>query len=331
METSIEKRNKRSTLVGLAVVIVLVATLVIIGQVVLRPEPETIMGEVAATEYRVSNKVPGRIASIFVEEGQQVSEGDTLAYISSPEVDAKMEQAKAARAAATAQSKKAKNGARQQQIDAAYEMWQKALVGVDVAKKSYDRVHQLYEKKVIPAQKHDEVEAQYRAAVATANAAKTQYDLALEGAQAEDKAAAEALVAKADGAIQEVTSYQESRFLVAPCNGEVVEIYAKHSDLIGTGGPVMSIVDMSDVWFSFSVREDLLQDIKVGQEVDINIPALGEQTYKGKVTYMRAMASYATWRATKVNGQFDVKSFDVKVVPSDPIEGLRQGMTAILK
>lgn len=331
METSIEKRNKRSTFVGLAVVIVLVATLVIIGQVVLRPEPETIMGEVSATEYRVSNKVPGRIATIYVEEGQQVSEGDTLAYISSPEVDAKMEQAKAARAAATAQSKKAKNGARQQQIDAAYEMWQKALVGVDVAKKSYDRVHQLYEKKVIPAQKHDEVEAQYRAAVATANAAKTQYDLALEGAQAEDKAAAEALVAKADGAIQEVTSYQESRFLIAPSNGEVVEIYAKHSDLIGTGGPVMSIVDMSDVWFSFSVREDLLQDLKVGQEVEVNIPALGKQTYKGKVTYMRAMASYATWRATKVNGQFDVKSFDVKVVPNEPIEGLRQGMTAILK
>ncbi|MBR1517673.1 MAG: efflux RND transporter periplasmic adaptor subunit [Bacteroidales bacterium] len=331
MDNNIEKRNRRSTWVGLAVVIVLVATIIIVGQVLLRPEPETIMGEVSATEYRVSNKVPGRIDQIFVAEGDLVSEGDTLAYISSPEVDAKMEQAIAARAAATAQSRKAKHGARQQQIDAAYEMWQKALVGVDVAKKSFDRVHKLYEKKVISAQKHDEVEAQYKAALATANAAKTQYDLALEGAQAEDKAAADALVAKADGAIQEVTSYQQSRYLVAPSDGEVVEVYVKHSDLVGTGGPVLSIVDMSDVWFSFSVREDLLNDLRVGNEVEVCIPALGPQTYKGKVTYMRAMASYATWRATKVNGQYDVKSFDVKVVPSQPIEGLRQGMTAILK
>lgn len=327
---SIESRNKRSTYVGLAVVIVIVATLVIIGQVVLRPEPETIMGEVSATEYRVSNKVPGRIEAIFVKEGQHVAAGDTLAYISSPEVDAKMEQAKAARAAATAQSNKAQNGARKQQIDAAYEMWQKALVGVDVAKKSYERVHQLYEKKVVTAQKHDEVEAQYKAAVATANAAKTQYDLALEGAQAEDKAAAAALVSQANGAIAEVTSYQNARVLVAPANGEVVEVYAKRSDLIGTGGPVLSIVDMSDVWFSFSVREDMLNDLAVGNEVEINIPALGKQTYKGTVTYMRAMASYATWRATKVNGQYDVKSFDIKVVPTEAISGLRQGMTAIL-
>ncbi|MBR1793192.1 MAG: efflux RND transporter periplasmic adaptor subunit [Bacteroidales bacterium] len=331
MERSIEQKNKRSTWIGLGVVLALVLTVVIIGQVLLSPEPDLMMGEVVANEYRVSNKVPGRIAYIYVEEGTQVRMGDTLAYISSPEVDAKMEQAKAARAAATAQSNKAQNGARQQQIDAAYEMWQKALVGVDVAKKSYDRVHQLYEKQVVSAQKHDEVEAQYKAAVATANAAKTQYDMALEGAQAEDKEAAAALVSKADGAIAEVSSYQKDRLLVAPNDGEVVEVYVKRGDLVGTGGPVLSILDLSDVWFSFSIREDLLKGLSVGQEVDVEIPALGEQTYRGRVTYMRAMASYATWRATKVNGQYDVKSFDVKVVPDGPIEGLRPGMTAILK
>lgn len=330
MERTIEQKNQRSTWIGLGVIVALVITVVIIGQVLLRPEPETLMGEVVATEYRVSNKVPGRIADIFVGEGTIVEEGQRLAYISSPEVDAKMEQAKAARAAATAQSDKAQKGARQQQIDAAYELWQKALVGVDVAKKSYDRVHQLYEKKVVSAQKHDEVEAQYKAAVATANAAKTQYDMAVEGAQTEDKAAAAALVSQAEGAIAEVSSYQKDRLLVAPNGGEVVEVYVKRGDLVGTGGPVLSILDMSDVWLSFSIREDLLKGLNVGQEVDFRIPALGEQTYKGRVSYMRAMASYATWRATKLNGQYDVKSFDIKVVPVDAIEGLRPGMTAIL-
>lgn len=311
--------------------IAVVAIVALVGIFALRPEPEMLLGEVAASEYRVSNKVPGRMERIYVEEGQRVSAGDTLAYVSSPEVDAKMMQAQAARSAATAQSVKARNGARQQQIESAHEMWQKAQVGVDIAKKSFDRVQALYEKNVVSAQKRDEVEAQYKAAVATANAAKQQYDLAMEGAQNEDKMAAQALVAQASGAVSEVQSYIDSRYLVAPCNGEVVEIYTKHGELVGTGSPVMSILDMSDVWFTFSVREDLLKDMKVGAEVDVVIPALGEQTFKAKVTQLKAMASYATWRATKMTGQYDVKSFDVKMVPVEPIADLRPGMTVIIK
>ncbi|MCQ2262150.1 MAG: efflux RND transporter periplasmic adaptor subunit [Bacteroidales bacterium] len=324
-------KNSKSLLVGIGVIVLIVVIVGLLGVFALRPEPEVLMGEVAVSEYRVSNKVPGRISEIFVTEGQQVKAGDTLAYISSPEVDAKLKQAQAARSAASAQNNKAKNGARQQQVSAAYEMWQKALVGVDIANKSLERVKKLYDKKVVSAQKYDEVEAQYKAAVATANAAKTQYDLALSGAQDEDKAAAQALVAQASGVVQEVTSYVNDRYLLAPCDGEVAEIYPKRSELVGTGSPVMSILDMSDVWFTFSVREDLLNDLKVGAIVDINIPALGEQTYKAKVTYLKAMASYATWRATKVNGQYDVKSFDVKLVPVDEIPDLRAGMTAIIK
>ena len=146
--------------------------------------------------------------------------------------------------------------------------------------------------------KRDEAEAQYRAAVATANAAKLQYEMAREGAQSEDKSAAAALVQQAEGAVSEVASYVHDRYLLAPCDGEVAEIYAKRSDLIGTGSPVMSILDMSNTWISVSVREDLLGNLTVGKEVDIQIPALGEQTYRAKVTYLKAMASYAVWRAT---------------------------------
>lgn len=325
------KNNTKSLWIGIGVVIVVVAIIALIGLFAIRPEPEVLMGEVMASEYRVANKVPGRIDTIFVEEGQTVKTGDTLAFVSSPEVDAKMMQAKAARNAATAQSVKAQNGARQQQVASAYEMWQKAQVGVDIAKKSYDRVQALYEKNVVSAQKRDEVEAQYKAAVATANAAKQQYDLAMEGAQNEDKMAAQALVAQASGAVSEVQSYIDSRYLLAPCNGEVVEIYPKRGELAGTGSPVMSVLDMSDVWFTFSVREDMLKDLKVGAEVEVNIPALGEQRYKAKVTQLKAMASYATWRATKMTGQYDVKSFDVKLVPVEHIADLRPGMTVIIK
>ncbi len=323
--------TKNQSLIGAGVLIAVVVVLAVVGLIVLRPEPEVLMGEVEASEYRVSGKVPGRVETLYVKEGDQVKEGDTLVYINSPEVSAKLEQAQAARSAASAQSNKAKKGARQQQITAAYQMWQKALVGVDIAKKSLDRVQSLYEKKVVSAQKRDEVEAQYKAAVATANAAKSQYDMALEGAQDEDKEAALALVAQANGAIAEVQSYLGERYLTAPCDGEVVEIYPKRTELIGTGSPVMSIVDMSDVWFTFSVREDLLGDIQVGDVLEVTIPALGDKTYQAQVTYMRAMASYATWRATKNNGQYDMKSFDLKLVPVKPIPDLRPGMTALIK
>ncbi len=316
---------------GIGVVIAVVVIVALIGIVALRPEPEVLMGEVVANEYRVANKVPGRLDTLYVQESSQVRAGDTLAFISSPEVDAKLTQAKAARTAASAQSSKANSGARQQQIASAYEMWQKAQAGVDIAKKSYDRVQALFDKKVVSAQKRDEAEAQYKAAVATANAAKQQYDLALEGAQTQDKLAAQALVAQASGAVSEVESYINDRFLIAPRDGEVMEIYPKRSEFVGTGSPVMSIVDMNDVWFTFSVREDLLKDLKVGSEVEVQIPALGEQTYKAKVTYLRAMASYATWRATKTNGQYDVKSFDVKIVPQEKIPDMRPGMTVIIK
>lgn len=325
------ENSKKQSMIGAGVLIAAVVVVAVIGAIALRPEKEVLMGEVNAAEYRVSGKVPGRIEEILVQEGDQVKAGDTLVLINSPEVNAKMEQAQAARAAANAQNNKARKGARQEQVAAAYEMWQKAQVGVDIAKKSLDRTQSLYDKNVVSAQKRDEVEAQYKAAVATANAAKMQYEMAKEGAESEDKAAAQALVAKANGAIAEVESYVSERFLVAPCDGEVVEVFPKRTELIGTGSPVMSILDMSDVWFTFSIREDLLQGIKVGDVVEVTIPALGEQTYKARVTYMRAMASYATWRATKNNGQYDMKSFDVKLVPIGKIENLRPGMTALIK
>ena len=325
------ENTKKQSLIGVGVLIAVVVVLAVVGLIVLRPEPEVLMGEAEASEYRVSGKVPGRVEEFYVHEGDQVKAGDTLVFINSPEVSAKLEQAQAARSAASAQAGKAKKGARQQQITAAYQMWQKAQVGVDIAKKSLDRVQSLYDKKVVSAQKRDEVEAQYKAAVATANAAKSQYDMALEGAQQEDKEAALALVAQANGAIAEVQSYMGERYLTAPCDGEVVEIYPKRTELIGTGSPVMSIVDMSDMWFTFSVREDLLGNLKVGKVVEVTIPALGDGIYQARVTYLRAMASYATWRATKNNGQYDMKSFDVRMVPVEEIPGLRPGMTAIIK
>ncbi len=324
------KETNKSLLAGLSVVIATTGIVMLVGLLAIRPQKEVISGEADASEYRVSNMVPGHIDSLYVKEGDRVRRGDTLAHIASRQVDAKMQQAQAARRAASAQSRKAQGGARSQQKEMAYQVWQKAKAAEEVYRKSYERVKGLQAKGVVAQQKLDEVEAQYKAAQADCAAAEQQYLMAREGAQSEDIAAAAALVGQAGGAVAEVQSYLDDSYLTAPCDGEVVEIFAKVGDLIGTGSPVASVLDMGDSWFYFAVREDLLGNIATGSTVQVRIPALGEQTYPCTVRRVQAMASYATWRSTKLNGQYDVKSFDVKVVPQSRIEGLKPGMSAIL-
>ena len=325
------KKKNKDLRTGFIALIVVVVIIFIIGLIINRPEPVIIQGEVVATEVRISGKIPGRIDQFMVEEGSQVKEGDTLVIIDSPELMAKMEQASAAENAASAQNKKAHKGARKELILGAFEMWQKAKVGLDIAKVSFERVQRLYEKGAIPAQKRDEVEAQYKAAVATANAAKSQYDMASNGADSEDKEAASALVDRARGAVNEVNSYMLDKILVSPINGEVSEIYPKRGELVGTGAPIMSIVDLNDVWFTFNVREDLLGDFKIGKVFKVKVPALDNQEVEVKVNFMKALASYATWKATKTTGQFDVKTFEIHARPTSKVANLRPGMTAIFE
>ena len=181
------------------------------------------------------------------------------------------------------------------------------------------------------AQKRDEVEANYNAMVATEKAARSQYEMAKEGARKEDKAAAAAMVQRAEGAIAEVESYVGESALVAPIDGEVSERFPEVGELVGTGAPIMNISDLNDVWVTFSIREDLLKDIKIGSEVNAFIPALGNLPVKLKVYYMKDMGSYAAWKATKTNGQYDSKTFEVRARPLEKVADLRPGMSVILK
>ena len=308
MEIS-KKEKKYNLILGLVALLGVVVIVALIGLFALREETYVIAGEAEATEYRVSGKVPGRIESFLYEEGETVHKGDTVVIIDSPEIRAKLAQATGAKHAAEAQSQKAQVGARGE---------------------SYDRVKRLFEKGVISAQKRDEVKAQYDAAAATARAAKTQYDMARNGAQEEDKMAAAALVERADGAIQEVSGYLSELYLTAPCDGEVSERFPKVGELVGSGSPIMSIVDLTDVWFTFAVSEDYLNGMAVGSSLNVRIPALGEQIYPVRVTHIKAMGSYATWRSTKENGGYDVRTFDVKCRPITAIPNLRPGMTALV-
>ena len=326
-----KKVKEGSLLFGLIALLAVVVIVAIVGVFALRPEKILIQGEAEAAEYRVSGKVPGRVEMYLYEEGEHVKKGDTLVIIYSPEVEAKKAQALAARDMAEAVNRKAKHGAQKEQITGAYELYQKALAGEEIYRKSYERVQRLYEKGVVSAQKRDEVEAQYKAATATVKAAKSQYDMAVAGARAEDKEAAEAQVARVEGILQEIAAAEAEKYLLSPCDGEISEQFPKVGELVGQGSPVLSVVDLTDVWFTFAVREDMLHRFPVGSLVEVTIPALGNDTkYPLIVTHIKAMGTYATWRSTKQNGGYDVRTFDVKCRPTVSIPDLRPGMTALV-
>ena len=326
-----QAKKSYNLIIGVVALLVILLLIAVIGYFVSRPKPLVIQGEAEAAEYRVSGKVPGRIETLFVKEGDTVQKGDTVVFIDSPEVRAKLEQVTALRNAATAQQTKALNGARAEQITGAYELWQKALIGESVMKKSYDRMKKLYDQKVVSAQKFDEVEAQYNAAVATAKAAKSQYDMAVNGARKEDKAAAAALVDQANGALMEVNSYLGELYLTAPASGIISATFPKVGELVGQGAPIMTITDLADMWFTFNVREDYLHGLRQGDKVTVSIPALDGRECTATVSYIAVRESYATWKATKETGMYDAKTFEVRAVPDAQVEGLRPGMSAIIK
>ena len=291
MSDNKKKYSVNNMMLAFIAVLVAVGLVALAGFFLLTPPDEVIMGQAEATTVRISGKVPGRIASYRFNEGDQVKAGDTLVFLSTPEVQAKLMQVEAVKAAAEAQHAKAMKGARDQEVTAAYEMWQKAQAGLTIAKKSYDRVRNLYEKGVMSAQKKDEAEANYNAMVATEKAARSQYEMAKEGARKEDKAAAAALVNQASGALAEVESYVEESALVAPIDGEISERFPEVGELVGTGAPIMNIADLTDMWVSFSIREDLLSQVKVGNEVKAFVPALDNQEITLKVYYMKDMGT----------------------------------------
>ena len=322
-----QHNNILLAIIGFAGVVIIVA---LIGFFALGRDPEIIQGQVEVTEYRVSSKVPGRILELRVKEGDYVKVGDTLAILDAPEVRAKMEQAQSAESAAAALELKAQNGARKEQIQGAFSVLQQAKAGLEIAEKSYNRVQRLYDEGVMSAQKRDEAYANYKAMEAQCKAAQSQYDMAKNGARMEDKLAASAQVGRARGAVQEVNSYIHETVQIAQMEGEVSDVYPKVGELVGTGSPIMSIAVMQDMWGTFNVREDQLNGMQVGTEFDAFVPAF-DKTVKMKVYYLKDQGSYAVWKATKANGQYDLKTFEVKARPVEKLEGLRPGMSLIIK
>lgn len=327
MENKAQHRSIFAALAAFAGVVVLVGA---IGFFTIGQEEEIIQGQIDVEEYRVSSKVPARILEIRVKEGDYVRVGDTLAILDAPDVEAKRQQAESAESAAAALSQMAQAGARKEQVQGAYELWQQAKAGLEIHKKSYERVQRLFDEGVMTEQKRDEAYAGYKAYEAQERAAHSQYQMALNGARAEEKAAAQAQVNRAKGAVKEVDSYISETVQTAKIDGEVATIYPKIGELLGSGSPIMTINIMNDVWGAFNVREDQLNGLRLGDTFTAFLPAFNKEM-PFKVSAIKDQGSYATWKATKSNGQYDLKTFEVKARPTEKFDGLRPGMSVIIR
>lgn len=311
------------------IVLLIVAAMAIVGFLFIKQGPDTVQGMGDAKEIRISGKMPGRVVEIYVEEGQQVKKGDTLVKIHSSLVDAKMEQAEAMETVAKATDRKVDAGTRTQIIQGAKDLWNQAKAASGIARKTYQRMDNLFREGVVSEQKRDEAKAAYDAAVAGENAAKSQYELAVSGAQKEDKEAAAAMVTVAKGGVSEVNALLEDQYLVAPQDGEITVIYPNVSELVATGAPLMTL-QTSDHWAVFNVRETLLKDIRNGSKLKVYIPAL-DKTETVTVFYIKDLGTYANWQATKSTGDYDARTFQIKARPEKPIDGFRPGMSVIYK
>ncbi len=312
---------------GFSIAVLIVA---IIGFFTLGKTDEVIQGEVEVGEYRVSCKLPARVVEIRVKEGDFVHKGDTLAILEIPEMNAQEKVAQSTEAATQALSNLTEEGARREAIQSAQQLVVQAKAATDVAKKTYDRMQNLFSEGVMSQQKRDEAKAAWEVALAHENAMKSQYEMAKNGARTEEKKAAQSQANAAKHAVDVVRSVLKETVQVAAVDGEVSDIYPKEGELVGMGSPILSISMMKDMWGTFNVREDQLNGLKVGDTFTAFSPAFNKEL-KLKVFEIKDEGSYAVWKATKSNGQYDLKTFEVKARPINPFDGLRPGMSLIVK
>ena len=286
-----------------------------------------ITGLIHATEIDVASKVPGRVVAVHVQEGQHVKSGDLLVELNLDELDAKLLQATSSIDAAKAQLALAEKGARPQEKKALTNQVDSARAQVDVTKKMLDRMSKLLEEKAVPQAKYDEVEFKYQVSLNQLEMAQAKLDAVNKGARSEEIRALEALVEKGESVAKEIEIYQRERTQTSPVDGEVSKIVVHEGELTNTGYPIITLVKMDDIWASFAIREDRLKNLRIGDEVEIEVPAL-DRKIPMKVANISALGDFATWRATSDRDRFDLKSFEVKLRPTQPVDGLRPGMTA---
>ena len=323
--------NRKSLSIAFITLLSAVVVITLIGQLTARKPPIILQGQVEATEIRISGKLLGRVDSLLVREGDAVREGDTLVVINSPIVEAQYRKSEALHRATQEENRKVDRGTRRELVASAYQVWQAAKSQATLTEKTYGRIQLLYADSVVPRQRYDEAEAAMLTARATERSTYEQYRLAQEGLQREDREASRNLVEASASSVDEVGALLVDARLTAPADGHIAGIYPKRGELVAPGAPIMTLVTLDDTYAIFNVREDLMPHIRMGGQFFVSVPALARTDVPMTVYYISPLGSFATWKSTKEVGSYDMRTFEIRLRPDIPVEGLRPGMTVLLE
>lgn len=312
------------------IVMAVVAVFTVLGIVFMKERPLILQGEMEATEIRISGKLPGRIDTFLVREGDWVKQGDTLVVINSPEVHAKYRQVNALKEVAELQNRKVDAGTRRQIVATAWQLWNKSKSDLALAQTTYRRIRTLYADSVVSSQRKDEVEAVYKAAAAAERAAYEQYQMAVDGARREERQSAASLVNAAQSTVDEVSALLVDARLTAPESGQIATLFPKRGELVAPGTSIMNLIVMDDMYVVFNVREDLMPHFRMGETVEADVPAIGRKRVQFRIDYISPLGSFATWKSTRQAGSYDLRTFEVHARPLSQVSGLRPGMSVLL-
>lgn len=312
-------------------VIVLIGAISLVGILSTRTSPTILQGTIEAPEVRIAGKLPGRVTHIYVSEGESVAAGDTLIAIHSPEVEAQRRQAQAVEGAARAQSNKIDQGTRPEIVASARQAWLSAKSQRTFAESSFRRIERLWRDSVVSLWRKEEAEALFRSAEAMERAAYEQYRLARVGAQAEDKQSAAYMTEAAEGTVGAVDALLADSFLTAPSSGTVATIYPEVGELVGTGTPLLTIVELEAPYATFNIREDVMPHIGLGERFLGRVPAVGDNLVEWEVFYISPLGSFATWRTSHPGSLYDMRTFEVHARPTTLCEGILPGMSVVVE
>ena len=310
------KPTSRTLSWAFVIIMLAVGIFTALGIILMHKQPLVLQGQAEATEIRISGKLPGRIDTFLVQEGDWVRQGDTLVVINSPEIHAKYQQVNALEQVAVQQNKKIDAGTRRQIVATALQLWNKTKSDLTLAKTTYNRILTLYKDSVVTSQRKDEVEAMYKAAVAAERAAYEQYQMAVDGAQKEDKESAASMVNAARSTVEEVSALLVDARLTAPENGQIATIFPKRV--------------MDDIHVVLNVREDLMPQFKMEGTFVADVPAINKKGIEFKIYYISPLGSFATWKSTKQTGSYDLRTFEIHARPTQKVDDLRPGMSVLL-
>jgi HlyD family secretion protein len=315
-----------SILVGLVIACVAAVSIWYLVQ----PQPLLVQGEVDATRFDIAARVDGRVAEVPVDRGQDVAAGAVLVRIDNPETIAKNEQAVAAKIVAEAQRANINVGTRVETIAARKAALERAEASVVLAQKTYDRVKQLAEHGNAPIARLDQVTDTLHENQRAVDQAKSAHEQAVNGYTKEEREIAAANVGKALADIKAVQSIIDQMVVYAPVASQVYQRNVEPGEYVSPGVPLVTLIDLDDLWIHFDLREDLVRTLKVGDRISVRIPALSDRRITAEVKLIATKGEYASWRATRATGDFDLRTFSIRAYPVEKVPELRPGMGAYL-